>query len=91
VLDLGNCSCPEFFSVELAPLVPPKQGIEMKKLGLAFVAALSLSFPCVTGCGKGETKVIEAPPVEENDGAVEGMSDEEYNKQMEESMRQQGN
>ena len=63
----------------------------MKKLSIAFVAALSLSFVATTGCGKGETKVIEAPPVEETGDAVEGMSDEDYNQQMEKSMQQQGN
>ena len=63
----------------------------MKKLSMAFVAALSLSFVCVTGCGR-EQEVIEAPPAtEDTPDAVEGMSDEDYNAEMEKSMQQQGN
>ena len=63
----------------------------MKKLSFALLAALCLSFVGIAGCGSGETKVIEAPPAEETDAAVDGMSDEEYNAEMEKSMQQQGN
>ena len=62
----------------------------MKKLGFAFVAALSLSLCAFSGCGKGENKVIEAPPAEDTGGAMEGMDDDEYNKEMEKAGSQQG-
>ncbi len=63
----------------------------MKKFGFAIVAALSLSTFGLTGCGSGSSKVIEAPAAEDNGDAVEGMSDEKYNEEMEKSMSQQGN
>ena len=62
----------------------------MKKLAFAFVAALSFSAFGLTGCGGGSSKVIEAPPAESDDAAIEGTSDEDYNAEMEKSMSQQG-
>ena len=63
----------------------------MKKFGFAIVAALSLSTFGLTGCGSGSPKVIEAPPADDGADAVEGMSDDAYNAEMEKSMSQQGN
>lgn len=57
---------------------------------LATLAALlcCFSFATLTGCGSGDTKVIEAPAeTEDVDPAMEGMTEEEYNKAMEESMQ----
>ena len=50
--------------------------------------ALSLN-----GCGGGggEPIVIEAPAADVDDSAIDGISDDDYNKAMEESMNQQGN
>jgi hypothetical protein len=49
--------------------------------------ALSLN-----GCGGGgEPTVIEAPAADVDDAAIDGISDDDYNKAMEESMNQQGN
>jgi predicted small lipoprotein YifL len=64
---------------------------EMKKLAFAFVAVLCLSTVSLTGCGSGSSKVIEAPPADDGADAVQGMSDEDYNAEMEKSMSQQGN
>ncbi len=66
----------------------------MKKLGFALVAALSFSVLGVTGCGGGgEPTVIEVDDAAASDSgdAMEGISDEEYNRQMEQSMQNQGN
>ncbi len=64
----------------------------MKRFAFALIAGLSLSAVSMTGCGGGgESKVIEAPPAESTDGAMEGMSEEEYNAAMEKSMSEQGN
>jgi hypothetical protein len=62
----------------------------VKKLVIAFSVFAALTCISFTGCGGGntETAVVEAPP--EDDGqAMEGMSDDEYNAQMEASMNSQ--
>ncbi|WP_147867165.1 outer membrane protein assembly factor BamD [Stieleria maiorica] len=60
----------------------------MKKFAWLFVVALCVSPLSLTGCsGSGETQVIEAPAVEQEDDASAGMTDEEYDKAMEESMQ----
>ena len=59
----------------------------MKKIAyLLWVAALCSPL-AMTGCDSSETKVIEAPAVEEEDPAMGEMSEEDYNKAMEESMK----
>ncbi|MDE0863167.1 MAG: hypothetical protein OSA98_05220 [Rubripirellula sp.] len=46
----------------------------------------------LNGCGGGgEPIVIEAPAADAEDAAMEGISDDDYNKAMEESMNEQGN
>ena len=62
----------------------------MKKFAFAFIAALSFSAFGLTGCGSGSQSVIEAPPADDAGAAVDGMSDDEYNKQMEKSMSEKG-
>ncbi|MEM6473397.1 MAG: hypothetical protein AAF802_27815 [Planctomycetota bacterium] len=52
---------------------------------------LAVVFCCLlggamVGCGEAEPTVVEAPPTEEDDSAMPGMSDEEYNKEMEKEM-----
>ena len=60
----------------------------MKKIAFLFMVAMSFSTFSLTGCGgSGESKVIEAPAVEEVDPATEGMTQEEYDKEMEKSMQ----
>ena len=61
----------------------------MKNLAWLFMLTMSLSFLSLSGCGRGsDTQVIEAPPeTEQEDPAQAGMTEEEYNKAMEESMR----
>lgn len=60
----------------------------MKNLAFLFMAITCFSFVSLTGCGDGGPKVIEAPPAaEEEDPAMAGMSEEDYNKAMEESMK----
>lgn len=59
----------------------------MKKL--AYLATLSIAFACpaFVGCGSGENTVVEAPPEEtQDDGAMDGMTDEEYDAAMEADM-----
>ena len=63
----------------------------MKKIAFSFMATLCFFTLSLTGCGGGggENKVIEAPPeVVEEQPAIEGMTDEEYNKAMEADMEQ---
>lgn len=61
----------------------------MKNLVFSFMAVVCLASLSFTGCGGSEPAVIEAPPAtEEVDPATEGMSQEEYDKAMEESMNQ---
>ena len=62
----------------------------MKKIAFLFMATLCFCTLSLTGCsGGGENTVIEAPPeVMEEQPAIEGMSDEEYNKAMEADMNQ---
>lgn len=62
------------------------------KITACFLMCLSFCALSFTGCGgAGETKVI-APPttVEDDEAAMDGIDDDEYNKAMEESMNQQG-
>ena len=60
----------------------------MKNFVFLFMAAVCLTSLSLTGCGGNDSAVIEAPPAtEEVDPATEGMSQEEYDKAMEESMR----
>lgn len=64
----------------------------MKKLAFALMACAAMMTFGFTGCGGGgESVVIEAPPAESGDDAMEGISDEEYNAAMEKSMSEQGN
>ncbi len=64
----------------------------MRKFCFACVATLSLCVFGLTGCGGGgETQVIEAPADTGEQTAMPGMSDEDYAKEMQKSMQQQGN
>ena len=61
----------------------------MKKLPHFMVLAICLLLPTAIGCGGGggENTVIEAPAeVVEEEAAMEGMSDEDYNAAMEADM-----
>jgi hypothetical protein len=62
----------------------------MKKIAFAFMATLGFCTLSLTGCsGGGENTVIEAPPeVLEEQPAIEGMTDEDYDKQMDADMNQ---
>lgn len=61
----------------------------MKNWFYLFLAIAPLSFVTFAGCGERGATVIEAPPAtEEEDPAMAGMTEEEYNKAMEESMNQ---
>ncbi len=61
----------------------------MKNLVYLFMVVACLTSVSLTGCGgSSESTVIEAPPAEEEvDPATEGMSQEDYDAAMEESMR----
>ncbi|MCA9140779.1 MAG: hypothetical protein KDB00_28600 [Planctomycetales bacterium] len=61
----------------------------MKKFTHLLLVAACFSFVGITGCGDKEPTVVEAPAVEEVDPATEGMSQEDYDKAMEESMNAQ--
>lgn len=62
----------------------------MKKIASLMFVAACFSIVSIAGCGSGESKVIEAPAAEEQvDPATEGMSQEDYDKAMEESMNAQ--
>lgn len=43
----------------------------------------------LTGCGGHKAQVIEAPAESGDGSAMEGISDEDYNKEMEEAMNRQ--
>lgn len=61
----------------------------MKKLAIAFSVFAALSCLSFTGCGGGtETSVVEAPAAED-DQAMEGMDDADYDAAMEASMNAQ--
>ncbi|MAI73914.1 MAG: hypothetical protein CMM01_23855 [Rhodopirellula sp.] len=61
------------------------------KISAYFLMCLSLCVLSFAGCGgSGETTVIQPPEVVEDDSAMDGIDDDEYNKAMEESMNQQG-
>lgn len=62
----------------------------MKKLAIAFSFFAAVACIGFTGCtgGSTETAVVEAPPEDEGQ-AMDGMSDDEYNAQMEASMNSQ--
>ena len=62
------------------------------KISAYLLICLSFCALSFAGCGgSGETKVIEPPAVVEDDeAAMDGVDDDEYNKAMEESMNQQG-
>lgn len=61
----------------------------MKKLTALFLTATCLSFLSLSGCGGGgENKVIEAPAVAvEEEAAMEGMTDEDYDAAMDADMQ----
>jgi hypothetical protein len=60
----------------------------MKKFAFLLMTATCFGFFCLPGCGDSGSKVIEAPvEVEEVDEAMGDMTEEEYNKAMEESMK----
>ena len=63
----------------------------MKKLSMAFSIFAALACFSFTGCPSTstETAVVEAP-AEDDGSAMDGKSDDEYNKAMEESMNEQG-
>ena len=55
----------------------------MNKLAWFTVLAICFVLPTMSGCGKGENTVIEAPPEPvEEEAAIEGMTDEEYDAAM---------
>ena len=60
----------------------------MKKFSFILAGAFALLTLSFAGCGH-ESQVIEAPPeaVEEEDEAMGGMTEEEYNKAMEADMQ----
>ncbi|MGB7328651.1 MAG: hypothetical protein WBD31_27485 [Rubripirellula sp.] len=58
----------------------------MKKFTFLCMAALCLSFVTISGCGGGTDVVEVAPDTPTEDPAMEGMTDEEYNKAMEADM-----
>ena len=62
------------------------------KLSAYFLMCFCLCALSFAGCdGGGETKVIAPPTTVEDDGAaMDGIDDDEYNKEMEKSMNQQG-
>ena len=62
------------------------------KFSAYLLICLSFCALSFAGCGgSGEPKVIEPPAVVEDDeAAMDGVDDDEYNKAMEESMNQQG-
>jgi hypothetical protein len=61
------------------------------KISACFLLCFSFCALSFAGCdGGGETKVIAPPAAVEDDSAMEGIDDEEYNKAMEESMNKQG-
>jgi hypothetical protein len=60
----------------------------MKKFAVLFMATTCFFLPSLTGCGggSGETTVIEAPPAGEEEEAMEGMSDDDYDAAMDAEM-----
>ena len=58
----------------------------MKKFGFLLIAAAGFLTLPLTGSGGAESKVIEAPAVVEDETAIEGMSDDEYNAAMDADM-----
>lgn len=58
----------------------------MKKAAFLFMATCLFVLP-IAGCGGGgENTVVEAPPAVEEETAIEGMSDEEYDAAMDAEM-----
>ncbi len=67
------------------------KGVQTMKISAYTMICFSFFALSIAGCGgSGETKVIEAPAAVDDDAAMEGIDDDEYNKAMEESMNQQG-
>ncbi|TWU05713.1 hypothetical protein Pla52n_14280 [Stieleria varia] len=61
----------------------------MRKISLLLMTASCCFVLSFSGCGSSGNTVVEAPPeVVEDQPAMEGMTDEEYNKAMEADMRQ---
>lgn len=62
----------------------------MKKNWFSMMLIAAFAVCPMMGCGNNETSVV-APPAETTDdgSAMEGMSDDEYNKEMEASMSNQ--
>jgi hypothetical protein len=60
------------------------------KISACFLLCFCFCALSFTGCGGGETKVIPPPAADEDASAMEGVEDDEYNKEMEKSMNQQG-
>ena len=60
----------------------------MNKLAFFTIVAICFALPMISGCGGGgENTVIEAPPeAVEEEPAMEGMSDEDYDKMMDAEM-----
>lgn len=58
----------------------------MKKASMFLMLFASLFVVSFTGCGSGEPTVVEVPDETEDTSAMEGMDDEAYNKEMNESM-----
>ncbi|NND97811.1 MAG: hypothetical protein HKN47_10835 [Pirellulaceae bacterium] len=58
----------------------------MKIIKFAFALAFCFLLVPAVGCGSGGTKVIEAPPEGQSEDAMEGMTDEEYEKEMDAAM-----
>ena len=54
----------------------------MKKFAFLIMAAMCFSSLSLTGCGSGEPTVVEAPAETEEDAAMEGISDEDYDAAM---------
>lgn len=61
----------------------------MKKLALSSVLGICFAVPMMVGCGgQKESTVVEAPPAETTEeAAMEGMTDEEYDKAMDADMQ----
>ncbi len=59
--------------------------LKMKKIAVLTMLSAMLALPGITGCGNDGQTVIEAPDETEDQTAMEGMSDEDYDAAMDAS------
>lgn len=70
------------------PFLPSRKIRLMKNLSFVFLAMTCFALLTISGCGRGgENTVVEAPPAVEEEVAMPGMTDEEYDKAMEADMQ----